>query len=119
MYTPAQVVEETGFSIDTIRYYERIGLIDGVRRNAAGQRRFTDEHLTWLSLVRCLRESGMPITDMIRFTELTRQGDHTIQDRIELLRQHDQRISAQIMSLRDQRRYLHRKIAYFEERLPL
>jgi len=113
-YTPAQVVEETGLSIDTLRYYERIGLLDDVDRTPAGQRRFTDEHLSWLSLVRCLRESGMPIAEVVRFTQLTRQGDHTIPDRIALLKAHDRRVSTQIAALHDQRRYLHRKISYFE-----
>ncbi|GAA3416089.1 MerR family DNA-binding transcriptional regulator [Streptosporangium vulgare] len=40
VYTPGQVVEETGFSLDTLRYYERIGLLESISRNAAGQRRF-------------------------------------------------------------------------------
>ena len=56
-YTPAQVAEETGLSIDTLRYYEKIGLLDPVDRDAAGRRRFSDHHLEQLSVARCLRES--------------------------------------------------------------
>jgi DNA-binding transcriptional MerR regulator len=95
-YTPAQVVAETGFTLDTLRYYERIGLLDGVDRNAAGQRRFTDGHLDWLSLIRCLRERGMPIADIARYAQLVRAGDDTVPERIRLLQAHDRRIREQI-----------------------
>jgi DNA-binding transcriptional MerR regulator len=112
-YTPAQVVEETGLSIDTLRYYEKIGLLEPVGRNAAGQRRFTDAHLDQLSIARCLRESGMPIADVARYAELVRAGDHTIDDRIALLEAHNQRVQVHIGALRDQQRYIQRKIAYY------
>jgi DNA-binding transcriptional MerR regulator len=107
------VVEETGFSIDTLRYYERIGLLHDVPRTASGQRRFTGEHLDWLGLIRCLRETGMPIAEMVRYAELVRAGEHTVPDRISLLEQHDQRVRAQIAGLRDQQRYIQRKVAYY------
>ena len=112
-YTPAQVVEETGLSIDTLRYYERIGLLEPVGRNAAGQRRFTDEHLGQLSMARCLRESGMPIADVARYAELARAGSHTIDERISLLAAHEVRVQSRIDSLLDQQRYIRRKIAYY------
>lgn len=112
-YTPAQVVEETGLSIDTLRYYEKIGLLEPVGRNAAGQRRFTDVHLEQLSIARCLRESGMPIADIARYAELVRAGDHTIDERITLLEEHEARVRAKMESLRDQQRYIQRKIDYY------
>ena len=112
-YTPAMVVEETGFSIDTLRYYEKIGLLEEVQRNAAGQRRFSSSHLEWLSVVRCLRETGMPIAEMLHYAELTRAGDHTIGERVALLEAHDRRVRSQIASLQDRRRYIQRKINYY------
>jgi DNA-binding transcriptional MerR regulator len=112
-YTPAQVVEETGLSIDTLRYYEKIGLLDPVDRDAAGRRRFSDHHLEQLSVARCLRESGMPVADVARYAEMARAGDHTIEERIELLEAHGRRVRAQIDSLQDQQRYIERKIAYY------
>jgi DNA-binding transcriptional MerR regulator len=112
-YTPAQVAEETGLSIDTLRYYEKIGLLDPVDRDAAGRRRFSDHHLEQLSVARCLRESGMPVADVARYAEMARAGDHTIEERIELLEAHGRRVRAQIDSLQDQRRYIERKVAYY------
>ncbi len=68
-----------------MRYEEKIGLLEPVGHNAAGQRRFTGAHVDRLSIARCLRESGMPIADVARYAELVRAGDHTIDDRIALL----------------------------------
>lgn len=111
--TPAQAVEESGFSIDTLRYYERIGLLHDVPRTASGQRRFTRGHLDLLALIRCLRETGMPIAEMVRYAELLREGEHTVPERIALLEQHDARVRVQIACLRDQQHYIQRKIAYY------
>lgn len=114
-YTPGQVADETGFSLDTLRYYERIGLLERIRRNAAGQRRFTDEDLGWLGMIRCLRDTGMPIAEMLRFAELTRAGDHTIPDRIALLEAHDRNVEAQIVNLREKQGAIQRKIGYYRD----
>ncbi|MEV0378618.1 MerR family transcriptional regulator [Nonomuraea sp. NPDC050643] len=113
VFTPAEVVEETGFSIDTLRYYEKIGLLERVGRNSAGQRRFSQEDVGWLGMVRCLRDTGMPIATMLRFAELVRAGDHTIPDRIRLLEEHDRQVQAQIDNLAERQRYINNKISYY------
>ncbi|MET9344444.1 MULTISPECIES: MerR family transcriptional regulator [unclassified Nonomuraea] len=113
VYTPAEVVEETGFSLDTLRYYEKIGLLAPVDRNAAGQRRFSEDDLGWLGTIRCLRDTGMPIAQMLRFAELVRAGDHTIPDRIALLEEHDIRVRGQIDNLIERQRYIQHKISYY------
>jgi DNA-binding transcriptional MerR regulator len=113
VYTPGQVVEETGFSLDTLRYYERIGLLKSIGRNAAGQRRFTQEDVGWLGTVRCLRDTGMPIAEMLRFAELTRAGEHTIRERVALLEAHDQRVQAQVNNLREQQTVIRKKIGHY------
>jgi DNA-binding transcriptional MerR regulator len=118
-YTPGQVAQATGFSLDTLRYYERIGLLNPVERNAAGRRRFTDEDLGWLNWIRCLRDTGMPIAEMLRFAELTREGDHTIPDRIALLEAHDRNVEAMIADLREKQEAIKRKIAHYRDLLDL
>ncbi|GIH26979.1 MerR family transcriptional regulator [Acrocarpospora phusangensis] len=115
VFTPGQVSEETGFSLDTLRYYERIGLLGNVGRNAAGQRRFTDGDVGWLNMIRCLRDTGMPIAEMLRFAELVRQGDHTIRDRIELLESHDEGVERQIATLRRRQGAIQNKIQYYKD----
>jgi DNA-binding transcriptional MerR regulator len=113
VYTPGQVVEETGFSLDTLRYYERIGLLKSISRNSAGQRRFTQEDVGWLGMVRCLRDTGMPIAEMLRFAELTRAGEHTVRERIALLEAHDRRVRAQVDNLREKQAAIRSKIGYY------
>ena len=111
-YTPGQVVEKTGFSLDTLRYYERIGLLDGVGRTAGGRRQYREDDIGWLEILRCLRETGMPIARMREFAELCRD-DETIADRIGLLEEHDREVEERIAALQAQREHIHGKIAYY------
>ncbi|RJL33079.1 MerR family transcriptional regulator [Bailinhaonella thermotolerans] len=113
VYTPAQVADETGFSIDTLRYYERIGLLEPVSRTASGRRRFSEDDVAWLGWLRCLRDTGMPIADMLRFAELARGDDSTIPERVALLEAHERRVEEHIADLRAKRSRIRDKIAYY------
>jgi DNA-binding transcriptional MerR regulator len=70
-YSPGEVAEKAGFSIDTLRYYERVGLLAHIDRTAGGRRAFTDD-VEWLGTLRCLRDTGMPIARMPEYARLTR-----------------------------------------------
>ncbi|WP_326947408.1 MerR family transcriptional regulator [Amycolatopsis sp. NBC_00348] len=112
-YTPAQVTEKTGFTIDTLRYYERIGLLHHVGRTAGGRRTFTDQDVEFLQLLRCLRYTGMPVAEMLRFVELLRSGDATQDERLEVLREHEARVEAQIDRLREHQEHIQFKIKLY------
>lgn len=103
----------SGFSLDTLRYYEKIGLLPGIDRTPAGRRRFSDEDLLWLRMLRCLRDSGMPIAEMLRYAELVRAGDGTLTERIALLEDHDRRIEERIAKLREQQEHIQWKIGLY------
>jgi DNA-binding transcriptional MerR regulator len=109
----AEVAERSGFSIDTLRYYERIGLLDRIGRSASGHRRFEAEHLEWLSILRCLRDTGMPIAEMRAYAESVRAGDDTLAERLSLLVAHERRVEQHITELRDQQQHLRAKIAWY------
>ncbi|MFB4315460.1 MerR family transcriptional regulator [Actinomadura sp. 21ATH] len=109
-YSPAETAEKSGFSIDTLRYYEKIGLLARIARDASGRRVFSDDDLAWLGMLRCLRETGMPIAEMLRYSELVRGGDATLRERIELLQDHDRRVEERIALLRGQQGQIKRKI---------
>ena len=115
-YTPAQTVELTGFSIETMRYYERVGLLRDIPRDGAGHRAFTEEHLSWLRILRCLRDTGMPIADMQRYVELA-VNDGSIAARLALLEQHDTTVSRQIEELRGWQKHLREKITGYRAQL--
>jgi DNA-binding transcriptional MerR regulator len=112
-YTPAQVTEKTGFTIDTLRYYERIGLLHHVDRTAGGRRTFTDHDVEFLQLLRCLRYTGMPVAEMLRFVELLRSGDATQDERLEVLRDHEARVESQIERLREHQEHIRFKISIY------
>ncbi len=112
-YSPGQVVDRTGFSLDTLRYYERIGLVGGVARTSGGRRIFTDDDIGWLEILRCLRDTGMPIARMLRYAELARAGDETIAERVALLEEHDRAVDDQVRNLRAQQRHLRDKIRWY------
>ena len=116
-YSPGQVSEQTGFSLDTLRYYERIGLLDGIERNSGGQRVFTESDVAWLRILRCLRDTGMPIQRMVRYAELARGGDETVAERLEVLREHDRDIDEKIAHLLLEQEHIRAKIAYYQGEL--
>ena len=111
-YTPGQVVEKTGFSLDTLRYYEQIGLLDGVARTSGGRRQYCEDDIGWLEILRCLRDTGMPIARMRDFADLTRD-DSTIAERIALLEEHDRDVEERIATLQRQRDHIRGKVAYY------
>jgi len=116
-YSPGQVAEQTGFSLDTLRYYERIGLLDDIERNSGGQRVFTEDDVAWLRILRCLRDTGMPIQRMVRYAELARGGDETVAERLEVLREHDRDIDEKIAHLRVEQEHIRGKIEYYQRDL--
>ncbi|TYB43535.1 MerR family transcriptional regulator [Actinomadura chibensis] len=116
-YSPAETAEKSGFSIDTLRYYEKIGLLSGIARNASGRRVFTDDDLSWLEMLRCLRGTGMPIAEMLRYSELARGGPGTVSERLELLQAHDRRVEEQIALLREQQTRIKWKIGIYGDAL--
>jgi DNA-binding transcriptional MerR regulator len=90
---------ETGLSTDTLRYYERIGILPSIGRSESGHRRFTDDDMGWIKLVQCLRATGMPLEDLHRYAELVQEGEHTAAERLEILLAHKSRIDAEMAEL--------------------
>ena len=83
--TIAEVSKQYNISADTLRYYERIGLIPPVNRNKNGIRDYTDEDCKWVDFIKCMRYAGLPIEVLIEYVTLFRQGNSTIEARKEIL----------------------------------
>ena len=82
----AAAAEQTGLSADTLRYYERDGLmLRPVPRGTSGHRRYEDADLSWIRLITKLRSTGMPIRDVRRYADLVRAGKGNEAERLELL----------------------------------
>lgn len=110
--TPAVAADRTGVSIDTLRYYEREGLIGPIRRTAGGRRAYTEDDLFWIGLVTCFREAGLGIADLRGFVAILR-ADHTPQDRVAFLRERRTVLEQQAAALRRAMDVLDEKIAYY------
>lgn len=117
MYSIQDVSKKTGLSAHTLRYYEKEGLITGVERSRGGFRQYTDEDLEALGLVCCLKNTGMSLQEILRFVQLTREGDHTLEERVELLRKHRENV---IQRMAEMQKYLDKvtwKLNFFSEKL--
>lgn len=112
-YTPGQVAERFGLSLDTLRYYEKEGLLSRVDRASSGHRRYRASDVELLDLVRCLRDTDMPIARLREFAELVRDGDHTIPDRLDILVAHAEKLAEHIADLRTRQGRITEKIAYY------
>lgn len=111
-----QVAQQTGLSIDTLRYYERIGLLEPVNRASSGHRRYTQKDIEWIGLLIRLRKTGMPIAQMIQFALLRRQGPHTTTERRIMLEQHQQALEEQMRQMELHMEALQQKILRYRER---
>jgi DNA-binding transcriptional MerR regulator len=118
-YTIGEVVARTGLTAHTLRWYERIGLLEHPARSHSGQRRFSDRDLTWLEFLGKLRLTAMPVADMVRYAELRRQGDATAADRRALLEEHREEVRQRIADLQATLLIIDCKIDLYAERQQL
>ncbi|MGH3202011.1 MAG: MerR family transcriptional regulator [Streptosporangiaceae bacterium] len=111
-WTIGEAAEKCGLSQHTLRWYERIGLLDPIDRGSDGRRRFSDGDLDWLSLITKLRDTGMPVRDMQRYAELVRSGaGHA--ERLELLKRHREQVRRALASQRECLKLLDAKITHY------
>ncbi|WP_395575812.1 MerR family transcriptional regulator [Streptomyces sp. BK79] len=112
LLTPAEAVDRTGVSLDTLRYYEREGLIGPIRRSPGGRREYSEDDLFWIGLVTCFRDAGLGITDLREFVAMLR-AEHSAQDRVTFLRERRASLEQRVAALRRALDVLDDKIAYY------
>ena len=117
MYSIQEVCKKTGLSAHTLRYYEKEGLIAGIGRSAGGFRQYSDSDLEWLELIRCLKNTGMPLSEIARFVQLAHEGDSTLRDRVQLLREHRETVIARMSEMQKHLDKVTCKLDYFTEKL--
>ena len=115
-YSIKEAAAETGVTAHTLRYYERIGLLEPVGREENGRRRYSGGDLYSVRFLTMLRATGMPIRDMLVFMQLTRVGDETVSDRAELLERHQRELQFRLKELAGHMEVLERKIAWYRRR---
>ena len=109
-----EFAEHTGLSAHTLRYYERVGLMGEVGRDDNGHRVYGPQDSQWVSFLHHLRETGMPIREMLRYAALRAEGPATLVDRQALLEAHAAQLEASLRAQQANLRALKHKIALYE-----
>lgn len=111
----AEVSEKFGLSSDTLRYYERIGLLPTVTRTESGIRDYSELDIRRVDFVRCMRGAGLPIEVLIDYMELIQQGDGTIEARKEILVEQRDLLASRIAEMQKTLDLLNHKIEVYEK----
>jgi DNA-binding transcriptional MerR regulator len=110
----AEVSERYGISADTLRYYERIGLIPPVNRNISGIRDYTEIDLKRVEFIKCMRSAGLPVEVLVKYIGLVQQGDETIETRKEILKEQRELLLAMLKDMQKTLDILDHKIGVYE-----
>ena len=115
--TITEVSQEYDITADTLRYYERIGLIPPVSRNASGIRDYTEEDCNWVHFIKCMRGAGLSIEVLVEYVTMFQQGNSTIKARKELLIEQRSQLAEKIKEMQETLTRLDKKIDGYEERM--
>ena len=110
----SEVSESCHISLDTLRYYERIGLIPPVKRTRGGSREYNERDVKWIGFVKCMRSAGLSIEMLIEYFKLLEQGEQTAEARKDLLKEQREVLASKIAELQKTLDYLDYKIAAYE-----
>lgn len=110
----AEVSGQYAISSDTLRYYERIGLIPPVTRNESGIRDYSEIDIRRVEFIKCMRSAGLPIEALIEYVGLVQQGDHTIDARKEILVEQRKQLAARMKEMQKTLDILDHKIEVYE-----
>ena len=110
----AEVSQRHGISIDTLRYYERIGLLPPVNRSENGIRDFNELDLRRVNFIKCMRSAGLPIEVLIEYVGLVQQGDQTIEARKEILKEQRDLLTIRMQEMQKTLDLLEHKITLYE-----
>lgn len=112
--TIAEVSKMYDISADTLRYYERIGLIPEVNRNKSGIRDYKEEDCRWVEFIKCMRNAGLHIEALIEYVALFRKGDETIEERKNILIDQRNELKEKMEHMKNTLKRLDHKIEIYE-----
>ena len=112
-----EVSDRFGISSDTLRYYERIGLIPHVNRTESGIRDYNDLDVRRVDFIKCMRSAGLPLEVLIEYMDLVQRGDTTIETRKEILQEQRAQLAARIEEMKKTLDLLDHKIEVYENRI--
>lgn len=113
--TIAEVSKEFDLTPDTLRYYEKVGLIPRVHRTAGGIRNYTDYDCGWIDFIKCMRSSGVQIEALVAYVRLYEEGNSTAEERKKILIAERNRITTQVEEMQRTLDRLNHKIDRYEK----
>ena len=113
-YSISQTAKKMKLTAFTLRYYDIEGLLPNLSRNKAGNRIFTDADLEMLSVICCLKNTGMPIKQIKQFISWQKDGNYTLHKRNEMLLQHQKAIHKQISDLQKNLQLIDHKLNFYK-----
>ncbi len=118
-YTIKQVSDIVGLSISTLRYYDNEGLFPDMERKESKYRIFTDREMETLKLIECFKKAGLQIRDIKHYMELYKQGDSSLQERYEIMKQQKAHLEMQQAELNKSMAVVDHKLEYYSEAMRL
>lgn len=115
--TISEVAKKFDLTTDTLRYYERVGLLPNVQRSAGGIRNYSEEDCRWVEYIKCMRSAGVSVEMLIEYVKLFHQGTNTITARKKLLLEQRELIVNRINEMNDVLAKLDWKLDGYEERM--
>lgn len=115
--TIQEVGVKTELTQDTLRYYEKVGMIPPVKRTAGGTRDYGEEDIRWIALAKCLRGAGLPVQAIVEYVKLFKAGDETILERLQLLKRQKEALLDQRRKMDEAIEKLEYKISRYEKGL--
>lgn len=108
--------KRTGLTIDTLRYYEKEGLLTS-RRDFNERRVYSESDIKWVEFIIRLKETGMPLKEIKRYADLRAKGDKTLNERLEMLVTHRKSLDEEIKKLRSHKAKLDDKIEFYKDEI--
>jgi len=113
-YTIGQVAKLNSLTISQLRYYDKQGLLPFLKRTDSGDRIFDEDALKFIEMILCLKNTGMPIKKIKQFVDWTMDGEETLKQRLDLMKQQEKNVLDQIKETEENLKKIQRKIAKYE-----
>ena len=116
-YAIGEFSRKCGLTTHTLRFYEKEGLLPFVHRSAAGIRFFNDADMEWISIINCLKDTGMSVKEIKVFIDWCMAGDATIEKRYHFFLEHKKKVKEQLKNLQKNMEKIDYKISYYKNAL--
>jgi MerR family transcriptional regulator, aldehyde-responsive regulator len=114
-YTIKEFSEKLNVAPSTLRYYEKEGLMPSSKRMNNNHRVYSEADMPWVTLICCLRDTGMSINDLKHYTDLVKQGDETVHERKQIILNQKKRIEEQLREVQKHLELINRKLNIYDE----